>query len=206
MKFKANLVVVVVLICLATSCATAKPTAEEPRGTKMTTHTELTPQVLMDRFLSLIRDVENFDELSPLVLERYLEVPFTRNAGENSGFYVLDQSSPYSKYAATYNFDEKFSEYSNVTLELLPPSSIPPSTVPPCELVFEKYDKALKDAGFKTEIGYWSYNEFGRVLSFQYLRKNIRAQINPWHPVSVDPQRKSRENCVKSISLHKFEE
>lgn len=78
MKSKANLVVVVVLICLATSCATAKPTAEEPRGTEMTTHTELTPQVLMDRFLSLIRDVENFDELSPLILERYLEVPFTR--------------------------------------------------------------------------------------------------------------------------------
>lgn len=38
----------------------------------MTTHAELTPQVLMDRFFSLIRDVKIFDELSPSVLERYL--------------------------------------------------------------------------------------------------------------------------------------
>ncbi|MCC8553067.1 hypothetical protein [Xanthomonas hortorum] len=203
MKSKANLVVVVVLICLATSCATAKPTAEEPRGTKMTTHTKLTPQVLMDRFLSLIRDVENFDELSPLVLERYLEVPFTKSTGENSGFYTLDQPSPYSKYATTYNFDEKFTEYSNVTLELLPPSSIPPSTLPSCELIFEKYDRALKDAGFKAELGL--YNEFGSILSFQYSRKNIRVQINPWHPASPEPQ-KANVSCIKSISLHKIEE
>ncbi|WP_372159278.1 hypothetical protein ACCQ26_22030 [Xanthomonas arboricola pv. pruni] len=201
MKSKANLVVVVVLICLATSCATAKPTAEEPRGTEMTTHTELTPQVLMYRFLSLIREVENFDELSPLVLERYLEVPFTKNAGENSGFYTLDQPSPYSEYTTTYNFDEKFAEYSNVTLQLFPPRTIPASTIPPCELIFEKYDLALKDSGFEAQQGI--YNEFGWVISFQYLRGNIRAQINPWHPVSVDPQRKSGENCVKSISLHK---
>nr|WP_267191031.1 hypothetical protein [Xanthomonas dyei] len=195
--------VVVVLICVATSCAAAKPTAEEPRGAKMTTHTELTPQALMDRFLSLIRDVKNFDELSPLVLEKYLEVPLTKNAGENSGFYVLDQPSPYSKYSATYNFDEKFTEYSNVTLELLPPRSIPPSTLPPCELIFEKYDKALKDAGFKSELGL--YNEFGWVLSFQYSRENIRAQINPWHPASPEPQ-KASASCIKSISLHKIEE
>ncbi|MCC4588614.1 hypothetical protein LL962_16145 [Xanthomonas sp. NCPPB 1067] len=172
----------------------------------MTTHTEPTPQVLLDRFFSLIRDVKNFDELSPLVLERYLEVPFTKGTGENSGFYTLGQPSPYSGYGVTYNFDEKFPRYSNVTLELTPPSSIPASTIPPCELVFEKYDQALKDAGFKTEAGYWSYNEFGWVISFQYLRGNIRAQINPWHPVSVDPQGKSRENCVRSIRLHKFED
>ncbi len=38
----------------------------------MTTRTELLPQVLVDRLLSLIRDVKDFDELSPLVLERYL--------------------------------------------------------------------------------------------------------------------------------------
>ncbi|WP_235630437.1 hypothetical protein [Xanthomonas citri] len=206
MKSKANPLLAVILICLATSCATARPTAEEPRGKNMTTRAELTPQVLMDRFLSLIRDVKDFDELSRLVLERYLEVPFTKNAGENSGFYMLDQSSPYSKYAITYNFDEKFPRYSNVTLELISPSSIPTSTTSPCELVFEKYDQALRDAGFKTEMGYWSYNEFGWVISFQYLRDNIRAQINPWHPVSVDPQRKSRENCVRSIRLYKFED
>ncbi|WP_237384810.1 hypothetical protein AB8Z76_21720 [Xanthomonas phaseoli pv. phaseoli] len=205
-KSKANPVLGIALICLATSCATARPTTEEPQGTKMTTRTELLPQVLVDRLLSLIRDVKDFDELSPLVLERYLEVPFTKNSGENSGFHMLDQPSPYSTYATTYNFDEKFPRYSNVTLELIPPSSIPASTVPPCELVFEKYDQALKDAGFKTETGYWSYNEFGRVISFQYLRDNIRAQINPWHPVSVDPNRKSGENCVRSIRLYKFED
>lgn len=135
MKSKANPVLAVVLMCLATSCATANPTAEEPQGTKMPTHAELTPQVLMDRFFSLIRDVKIFDELSPLVLERYLEVPFTKNAGENSGFYMLDQPSPYSKYATTYNFDEKFSQYSNVTLELISPSSVPPASLPPCELI-----------------------------------------------------------------------
>ncbi|MCC4629564.1 MULTISPECIES: hypothetical protein [Xanthomonas] len=204
MKSKANPVLAVVLMCLATSCATANPTAEEPQGTKMPTHAELTPQVLMDRFFSLIRDVKIFDELSPLVLERYLEVPFTKNAGENSGFYMLDQPSPYSKYATTYNFDEKFSQYSNVTLELISPSSVPPASLPPCELIFEEYDSALKDAGFEPQLGI--YNEFGWVISFQYLRGNIRAQIIPWHPVSLDPQRKSRENCVRSISLHKYEE
>lgn len=144
----------------------------------MPTHAELTPQVLMDRFFSLIRDVKIFDELSPLVLERYLEVPFTKNAGENSGFYMLDQPSPYSKYATTYNFDEKFSQYSNVTLELISPSSVPPASLPPCELIFEEYDSALKDAGFEPQLGI--YNEFGWVISFQYLRGNIRAQIIPW--------------------------
>ncbi|MGD6574371.1 hypothetical protein VWU02_20290, partial [Xanthomonas citri pv. citri] len=80
----------------------------------------------------------------------------------------------------------------------------PPASLPPCELIFEEYDSALKDAGFEPQLGI--YNEFGWVISFQYLRGNIRAQIIPWHPVSLDPQRKSRENCVRSISLHKYEE
>lgn len=203
MKSKANLLIVVVLICLATSCATAKPSADEPRGRDMTTHTELTPQALLDRLFSLIENVESFDELSPLLLEKYLEVPFTKSAGENSGFYTLDQPAPYSGYGITYNFDKKFTQYSNVTLELLPPSSIPLSTTPPCELAFEQYDRALKDAGFKAELGL--YNEFGWILSFQYSRKNIRAQINPWHPASPEPQQAS-VSCVKSISLHKIEE
>jgi len=159
----------------------------------MNANIEMTPADLGHHFLSMIESTQNFNDLSADSIQHAIGSTF--EGDEKSGSYALKLPDGKWQYGITYNFDKKFEEYSNVTIELIKATNSVDENNLPCDLVLEEYDRALKAMGFSTRPG--THNEIGGLLALHYTRNNMHVQIVP-----------QRQNppCVKAISIQKFGE
>ncbi|QNH13621.1 hypothetical protein [Xanthomonas sp. SI] len=191
MKSNSNLLLALVLILSSASCASTGPATDKFQAKHMDENAEMTPSDLGHRFIEMIRDANSFENLSIDFIERSIGSPF--KGDKKSGFFILKSRDENWEYGVTYNFDEKFNEYSNVTLELIRMHDWVDEYSPPCDIMLDDYVSALKSMGFSTEPP--TYGEIGWLLSLQYIRNNMYVQIAPQH---VNP------SCVSSISIHKL--
>lgn len=128
-------------------------------------------------------------------------VPFQVDEVDKSGFYTVKLPSGDWQYSLIYNFDKKFAEYSNVSLELIRSNNAVDASNLPCALKLDEYQTALKKMGFISQPT--SYNEIGSVVAFNYTRKNLRVQIIPQQSSSSSDN--PGTSCVTVISAHTFE-
>ena len=203
MKSSSNLLLALVLVLSPASYANAGQAAREVHGSNMIANTAVTPADLGHRFLAMIKNVDNFDDLSADSVQRLLGVPFTTNGDNSSGFYVLKARNAHWEYSLTYNFDKKFRRYSNVKLEILESENASEAIPPPCDLILKEYDASLKESGFKPEPT--SYNEFAWALAFYYSRNSIYVQIVPQNKALKSPE-SADKSCVEEISIHDAKE
>lgn len=167
----------------------------------MNEHNGVSPNDLGHRFLALIQHVDSFNELSAEVVHASVGVPFQVDEVDKSGFYTVKLPSGDWQYSLIYNFDKKFAEYSNVSLELIRSNNAVDASNLPCALKLDEYQTALKKMGFISQPT--SYNEIGSVVAFNYTRKNLRVQIIPQQSSSSSDN--PGTSCVTVISAHTFE-
>ncbi|WP_369976461.1 hypothetical protein [Xanthomonas bundabergensis] len=165
----------------------------------MNQHTEMSPNELGRRFLAMIKEAKSFKDLSANAVQRSIGKPFDPNGTEENGFYTLNLPGGDWQYSVIYNFDEKFSEYSNVSLKLIESRNSENPPQPPCDLPVEEYVRELKSAGFTPQPE--SHNEIGRLLSVQYTRDDMFVQIIP-----QDQASKTGQLCIETISVREFGE
>lgn len=165
----------------------------------MNQHTEMSPNELGRRFLAMIKEAKSFRDLSANAVQRSMGTPFNPNNTEEKGFYTLNLPGGDWQYSVIYNFDDKFPEYSNISLKLIESKNSENPEQPPCDLLVEEFSRELKSAGFKNQPE--SYNEIGRLLSVQYTRNDMFIQIIP-----QDQASKTGQLCIETISVREFEE
>ncbi|HDS1039018.1 TPA: hypothetical protein QDZ42_002412 [Stenotrophomonas maltophilia] len=192
------------LLLIATGCsanAAMKPKTDRT-GSSMTRQAEITPEVLGQRFLEMIKNTDDFKQLTPDYIQDAIGKQFTPDKDGKSGFYTLKLPSGDWQYSVTYNFDNSFTENSNVSLKLIRSIESADERSPPCELELDSYRASIESAGFKP--GPTSYSEIGWIVALRYTRNNVLVQIIPQHlPSAAD---RPARDCVKSLSIHKFGE
>lgn len=190
MKSSSSLLLALVLV-LSSASASTGPATDKVQAKQMDENAEMTPSDLGHRFLAMIKNMDNFDDLSAEFIQHSTDS--TLKGDEKSGFFTFKSPDGNWQYATTYNFDKKSEEYSNVTLELIRVNSSVDESSLPCDLTTNEYDSALKVMGFNTAPP--TYGEIGWLLALHYIRKNIHIQIVPQH---VNPA------CIKSVSIQKL--
>jgi hypothetical protein len=191
-KSNSSLLLALVLVLSPAYYANAGQAAREVQRINMTASTAMTPADLGHRFLAMIKNMDNFDDLSAEFIQHSTDSTF--KGDKKSGFSTLKSPDGNWQYATTYNFDKKSEEYSNVTLELIRVNSSVDESSLPCDLATDEYDSALKAMGFNTAPP--TYGEIGWLLALHYIRKNMHVQIVPQH---VNPA------CIKAISIQKLD-
>ncbi len=61
----------------------------DSQGRDMNGNTQITPELLGQRFLRLIESTDNFDQLATTSIRNALGTPFDSDANDESGFYTL---------------------------------------------------------------------------------------------------------------------
>lgn len=166
----------------------------------MNGNTQITPELLGQRFLKIIESTDNFDQLTATSIRNAVGMQFDSGANEESGFYTLMMPSGDWQYSVTYNFDNSRPQYSNVAIELIRSKETSNTNALPCGLDLGTYRSSLAAMGFKAEPV--SYNEIGWAVAFNYTRNNVRVQIIPHHLASTEKQ--AARDCVKTLSIHKI--
>jgi len=164
-----------------------------------TAHTGLTPAELGRRFLALLEHTESFSQLTAASVQRAMGVPFNADP-DGGGSYTLVMPDGDWQYSVVYNFDEAHPQYSNIAVDLIRSRETAKENNAPCELELRQYQASLAAMGFAAEPP--AYNHFGRIVAFNYTRKNLRVQIIPHHLPSA-PNRPERD-CVRTLSAHAF--
>ena len=166
----------------------------------MNGNTQITPELLGQRFLRMIESTDNFDQLTATSIRNAVGTPFDSDANDESGFYTLMMPGGDWQYSVTYNLDDSRPQYSNVAIELIRSKETPDTNAPPCGLDLNTYRTSLGAMGFNAEPV--SYNEVGWAVAFNYTRNNVRVQIIAQHLASTESQ--SARDCVKTLSIHKL--
>ncbi|WP_185813585.1 hypothetical protein [Xanthomonas sp. SS] len=192
MKSSSNLLLALVLVLSTASCASTGPATDKVQAKHMDENAEMTPSDLGHRFLAMIKNMDNFDDLSAEFIQHSTGSTF--KGDEKSGFSTLKSPDGNWQYATTYNFDKKSEEYSNVTLELIRMNSSVDESSLPCDLATDEYDSALKAMGFNTAPP--TYGEIGWLLALHYTSKNMHVQIVPQH---------GNPACIKAFSIQKLD-
>lgn len=176
-----------------------KPRAEGI-GASVARQSQTAPEDLGRRFLEMLKNTNDFKELTPDYLHQAIGERFTPDIDGDSGFYTLKLPSGEWQYSVTYNFDRSFTENSNVSLKLIKSTERADERSPPCELDLDSYKASIESSGFKPEL--ITYSEIGWILAFRYTRNNVLVQIVPHHLPSATGR--PARDCVKSLSIQKF--
>lgn len=192
------------LLLFATACnATSAVKSERERAKSSTARqAELTPEALGQRFLEMIKNTRDFNELTPDAVQEAIGQQLTHRAGRGSGFYTLKLPSGDWQYSVTYNFDKSFPERSNVSLKQIRSRDGVDYRTAPCELDLHAYDAAIKSLGFKQDS--ITRNKIGWATEINYIRNNVRVQIVPHYTAS--PTDGSILDCVGWLSIHEHGE
>ncbi len=164
-----------------------------------TAHADVNPAELGRRFLALLEHTESFSQLTAASVQRAMGVPFNADP-DGGGSYTLVMPDGDWQYSVVYNFDEAHPQYSNIAVDLIRSRETAKENNAPCELELRRYQASLVAMGFAAEPP--AYNHFGRIVAFNYTRKNLRVQIIPHHLASA-PNRPERD-CVRTLSAHAF--
>lgn len=192
------------LLLVATACSAKvamKPKTDRTRSS-MTGQAEITPEALGRRFLEIIKNTNDFKELTPDYIQEAIGTQLSPDVDGKSGFYTLKLPSGDWQYSVTYNFDTSFAQNSNVSLKLIKSTESADERSPPCELDLDAYRTSIESFGFKPEP--ITYSEIGWIVALRYTRSNVLVQIIPHHLPSATGR--AARDCVKSLSIHKFGE
>lgn len=192
------------LLLAATSCSAKSglKITSDRQGSNMINETVITPEELGQRFLEMIKNTNDFKELTPNFIQESIGKQLTPDIDGKSGFYTLKLPNGDWQYSVTYNFDSSFTRNSNVSLKLIKSIEDADERSPPCQLDLDSYRTSIESAGFKPEP--ITYSEIGWIVALRYTRNNVLVQIIPHHLPSA-AGRPARD-CVNSLSIHKFGE
>ncbi len=192
------------LLLVATACnaEAASESRSDRTGSSTTGQAEITPEGLGQRFLEMIKNTNDFKELTRDYIQDAIGKRFTPDADGKSGFYTLRLPSGEWQYSVTYNFDRAFTSNSIVSLKLIKSAKTADERSPPCELDLQSYRASIESSGFKPEP--ITYSEIGWIAALRYTRNNMLVQIVPHHLPSA--RDRPARDCVKSLSIQKFGE